>query len=86
MSRPPHSGRNKRRAKRLSDNWQGPTSGRSCEWEANEKLGDLLMIGHLQLTLADRPEVDPCLRAFFRQPLGLHDLGEALGDGLDRLA
>lgn len=26
------------------------------------------MVGHSQLTVADRPEVDPCLRAFFRKP------------------
>ncbi|MES2660337.1 MAG: 5-oxoprolinase subunit PxpB [Verrucomicrobiota bacterium] len=47
---------------------------RSSEWEANEsaheKLGNPSMVGHSPPILADRPEVDPCLRAFFSQPLG----------------
>lgn len=37
----------------------------------HERLGNTLMADHPPLSFAERPEVDPCLCRFFRQPLSL---------------
>jgi hypothetical protein len=51
---------------------------RSGEWMANgaehETLGNPAMASHSLAILADRPEVGPCLRVFFRQPLRPNDI------------
>jgi hypothetical protein len=66
---------------------QGPTSGRSGEWKVNKdahaRLENRPMACHSRVILADRPEVGPCLRTYFRRLSGCGACGKV--DGLVKI-